>query len=159
MGAERVAVSSGLPRFPLFTGRILSVCCSLMAVNEPPVDPPLPAFTLRARRERETEEGAWTGTDSCCKCQRHRLQRWSLPYSSTRKWNWLLRPCEWKSWALVELNHNILQPFILFHLDFFRIGFLLFITTMTSPLEKLRIPSTDKINGITAQNGTFWDLC
>lgn len=38
-GVERVTVSSALPCFPLFTARILSVCCSLMAFNEPPVDP------------------------------------------------------------------------------------------------------------------------
>jgi len=38
-GVERVTVSSALPSFPLFTTHILSMCCSLMGFNEPPVNP------------------------------------------------------------------------------------------------------------------------
>ena len=55
-GVERVTVSSALPCFPLFTARILSVCCSLMAFNEPPVNPsPSCLHTTCQARERASE--------------------------------------------------------------------------------------------------------
>lgn len=73
-GVEWVTVSIALPCFPLFTARILSACCSLMAFNEPPVNRAPSCFrTYQARaseRKRKSERELII--------QRHRLLWWSL---------------------------------------------------------------------------------
>lgn len=73
-GVEWVTVSIALPRFPLFTARILSACCSLMAFNEPPVNRAPSCFRTYQARASEGKRKSERELIS----QHHRLLWWSL---------------------------------------------------------------------------------